>query len=169
MKIKFLLSLCLIALMLTACSPAEDAQTIKNQQNQATNNSTNDNIGGDFIIYKKNSGWGPCSENDKPCSEVRTLWTSGRLTVSGQRNAEFNLTPEQVTEVAAAIESSGVLKKDCSTTEMVFDYGATYYISSGSLEKEIEYPGCSEETGAIETLINSFIDDESLPTVRGGA
>lgn len=125
-------------------------------------------VGSNFIIYKMDSGWGPCPPEAQPCTELRVLWSSGLFSISGQRNAEFTLSPEQVNEVAAAIENSGALNKECPAGR-VSDYSATYYLSNGSSEKQVQFPGCKDDINVIDTLIDDFIDDESLPSLQGGA
>lgn len=157
MKLKYFFALFGLALISTGCQA---------QPNTPAN--VNDTAGKNYVMYKKDSGWGPCQESYEPCSEIRTLWISGLLTISGQRTAEFNLTPEQVSQVSAAIESSGILQKECLASP-VMDYSATYYLSIGSQKKEIQFPGCENDLSLIDAMINGFIDDESLPPTQGGA
>ncbi|MDD5110554.1 MAG: hypothetical protein PHI63_05080 [Patescibacteria group bacterium] len=168
MKIKYLCAIFSLALIGAGCQTRPIVQSNVNQQVTPSLNTNNDTSGGNFVIYKKESGWGPCAPTDEPCTETRTLWTSGLLTISGQRSAQFHLTPQQVSQVAAAIQSSGIFQKECPAS-MVLDYSATYSLSDGSREKEIQFPGCEDDVRPIETLINGFIDDESLPPTKGGA
>lgn len=121
-------------------------------------NQKNDNIyiSPTTILFSEKSGSGPCMTG-AICNQSVDLYYSGRLVMSGKIVDERQLNQSVVNDILDVIKSTDIMKKNCSTTQQVQDFGATYYINYKNLNKQIIYPGCQKELGEIKSIINSSI------------
>jgi hypothetical protein len=111
-----------------------------------------DTIGGEFILYSKNSGWGPCPpENTDGCKESITIYNTGKVMFNEK---ESSISVNGIIKVEEIIRETGIREKECDYIPVI-DYWATHYIHS----KKISFPGCEGETDKIDEVVAGIITD----------
>ncbi|HBM45454.1 MAG: hypothetical protein UT05_C0009G0011 [Parcubacteria group bacterium GW2011_GWF2_38_76] len=113
-----------------------------------------------FLYHKNVGGMGNCPPDDF-CTFEETLYESGEY-IKNDPSAESNMvrnitrkyfSKEDLGKIGEAIESSGLLLKDCSGEKPVFDYFVTHEIFYGDKNLKIEFPNCKEEMEAIDRVV----------------
>ena len=136
------------------------------------------------LLYFKGSGSGECGtpEGEKGgCFNRTYLYISGKLILESGWRAIDDHTPHEaivekqlsknvVNKIISQIKNSGLLTKDCSATERVYDYWASYQIQVDSIKKAIKFPACQDELDKVDELIklNQLNQKEQACLKAGG-
>lgn len=109
----------------------------------------------DQIIIERWSAWGPCPSVASECSRSMKLYYSGKLIFSGAVNKEKKLSVGDMKQIIDYIESSGIMSKTCSESNVV-DGSIGYTINFNGATKRIDGLGsCENDLRPIEKIINA--------------
>ncbi|MCL5411802.1 MAG: hypothetical protein M1150_03645 [Patescibacteria group bacterium] len=105
------------------------------------------------ILYEQSASWGLCRVGGT-CFRTTTLYISGRLVVTGDKNSEKVLSKSLVDQIVAEIKKTNIMNKSCESKEFVLDSSVSWKIYLDGQEKTILNPGCETELESIEQLFN---------------
>lgn len=107
------------------------------------------NNSGDFILFGKTMGWGPCPPGQK-CEMSAQVWKSGKFLY----NYEFvkTLSKAEMDAIAKIIKDNNLMTLKCEP-EQIDDLTFSYRISDGVTENYFDTPLCKDLFKPIEKIL----------------